>query len=159
MHTLNIGLKVVVLIVFAERLYFGGGGGFNGGSNYLNLSVAPLVGYRITDRWSSGVRLTYQYVKIGDVRYNNFGGGPFAVYNFTENIFGYTEYEYLKITSPNLEGSLDFSSWFVGVGYTEYLSDLVGFNATVLYNVLYNDGVNSPYGSPLSYRIGFIRIF
>lgn len=144
---------------FTDRVYFGGGGGFSAGSSYVNVSFAPMVGYRITDRWAAGVRITYQYLKYYDVRYNNYGGGPFAQYSFTENFFGYTEYEYLKLTSPDLEASLDYDSWFLGIGYTEYFNDHAGFQVMALYNLLYSDGSDTPYASPLTFRIGFIAGF
>lgn len=142
-----------------DRLYFGGGGGFSGGSNYLNVNVAPLAGYRLTDQFAMGVRLTYQYVKLYDVNYNNFGGGPFAQFNFTENFFGYTEYEYLTLTSPYLETPVGYNSWFVGIGYLERLNDHAAFSVMALYNVLYGSGTNSPYSSPLSIRINFLGGF
>ncbi|RED99465.1 hypothetical protein [Marinoscillum furvescens] len=145
----------------SDRIYFGGGGGFSGGTQFLNVSVSPLVGYKFTEKFSGGVQLVYQYVKFGDVSANNYGGGPFVRYNFAQKLFGYTQYEYLNygMTTGAMSNSnerLDFTSWFVGLGYTEPISDRVAFNITALYNLLYRDGSNSPYRSPLQFRVGIV---
>lgn len=144
---------------FSDRIYFGGGAGFSGGQDYINVSVSPIVGYKITEKFSTGVQLTYQYVKILGFQFNNYGGGPFMRYNVTEKFFGYTEYEYLNYgffgSGTGVE-RLNFYSWFVGLGYSEPISSKVSFNITALYNVLYGDGSNSPYSSPFVFRAGIV---
>lgn len=145
----------------SDRIYFGGGGGFSGGTQFLNVAVSPLVGYKFTDKFSAGVQLVYQYVKFGDASANNYGGGPFVRYNFSQKLFGYSQYEYLNygLTSGAMSNSnerLDFTSWFVGLGYTEPIGERVAFNITGLYNLLYRDGSNSPYRSPLQFRVGIV---
>ncbi len=137
----------------SDRIYFGGGGGFSGGTNYLNLSVSPLIGYKITDRFSAGLQITYQYVKFFDASINNYGGGPFLRLNVTEKLFAYTQYEYMNFGTNVSEERFDFSSLFVGLGYSEPISDKVAFNITALYNLLYRDGSKSPYQSPLVFRV------
>lgn len=141
-----------------DKIYFGGGGGFSGGTNYLNLSVSPLVGYKFTERFSAGMQFTYQYVKFNqlDVSINNYGGGPFLRYNVTEKLFAYTQYEYMNFGVSNSEERFDFNSFFVGMGYSEPIGDNVAFNITALYNLLYQDGSNSPYQSPLVFRVGIV---
>lgn len=139
-----------------DRLYFGGGGGFSGGTDFINLSVSPLIGYKITEQFSAGLQITYQYVKIIDTRINNYGGGPFLRYNFSDKLFGYTEYEYLNFgfqTRGEIQRE-SFNSWFAGIGYSEAVGDKAAVNILVLYNLLYSDGGNSPYQSPLVIRGG-----
>lgn len=143
---------------FSDRIYFGGGGSFNAQQNYINVGITPLVGYKITDEFSAGLQITYQFVKIFETKIRNYGGGPFLRYNITEKFFGYTEYEYLNygfIGSQAIE-RLDFYSWFVGIGYSEPIGSKVSFNITALYNVLYGDGDNSPYASPFVFRAGIV---
>jgi len=144
---------------FMDRVYVGGGGGFGGGTDYLNISVSPLIGYKITEQFSAGLITSYQYVKFGDASFSNFGGGPFARYNVTEKFFGYTEYEYLNFAISPQGGSQErrgYTSWFVGIGYTEPISRALSFNVSALYNILHGDGLDSPYSSPLVFRVGFI---
>lgn len=138
-----------------DRIYLGGGGGFSGGTNYLNLSLSPLIGYKFTEDFSGGVQISYQYVKFLDVSWSNYGGGPFLRYNITDKLFGYTQYEYLNVGSVG-EQRYNFTSLFVGLGYTEPINRNVAFNITALYNVLYGDGANSPYASPLQFRVGIV---
>lgn len=142
-----------------DKFYFGGGGGFSGGTNYLNLSVSPLVGYKVTEEFSAGMQISYQYVKSGDFKISNYGGGPFLRYNVGDRLFGYTQFEYLNFGYPDYFGEiqrLGFESWFVGLGYVEPLGDNFAFNILALYNLLYQSGGNSPYPSPLVFRVGII---
>lgn len=139
-----------------DRIYFGGGGGFSGGSNFLNVGLSPLIGYKVTDDFSAGIQLTYQYVKYFQVSWSNYGGGPFVRYNITEKLFGYSQYEYLNVGVSSGEERFNFTSLFVGLGYTEPIGRNVAFNITALYNVLYGDGTNTPYRSPLQFRVGIV---
>lgn len=140
----------------ADRIYFGGGGGFSGGTNYVNLSVSPLIGYKITDRLSTGLQITYQYVKFYDANVSNYGGGPFLRFNLTDRLFTYSQYEYMNFGTNVSEERFDFNSLFVGLGYSEPVGDKVAFNITALYNLLYRDGSNSPYQSPFVFRVGIV---
>ena len=139
-----------------DKLYFGGGGGFSGGSNFINVALSPLIGYKFTERFSGGMQITYQYVKFLDVSWSNYGGGPFLRYNVTQKLFGYTQYEYLNVGASSGDVRYNFSSMFVGLGYSEPLGGNVAFNITALYNVLYGDGSKSPYQSPIQFRVGIV---
>ncbi|MEQ9006880.1 MAG: hypothetical protein RLP12_03285 [Ekhidna sp.] len=84
---------------FGDRIYFGGGGGFSSSSNQTNISLSPQVGYKITDRYSAGVGIIYQYVKIKqpiDVSLSNYGWSVFNRYQITQQFFGYAEFERLN---------------------------------------------------------------
>lgn len=139
-----------------DRIYFGGGGGFSGGTNFINVGLSPLVGYKFTEKFSGGLQITYQYVKFQDISWSNYGGGPFLRYNVTQKLFGYTQYEYLNVGTSSGDIRYNFSSMFVGLGYSEPLGGNVAFNITALYNVLYGDGTKSPYQSPLQFRVGIV---
>ncbi len=143
-----------------EKFYFGGGGGFSASANYLNISVSPLVGYKVTERFSAGIQATYQFAKLFDARANNYGGGPFLRFNITQKFFTYAQYEYMNfgelVIPPDNGRRFDFRSMFVGLGYTEPIGKNVAFNVTALYNLLYQDGTNSPYRSPFVFRVGIV---
>lgn len=146
-----------------DKIYFGGGGGFSGGTQFLSISLSPYVGYKITEQFSAGMQITYQYTRLSGFSASNYGGGPFLLYAFSEKIFTYTQYEYLNVQPLVVGGTkadrLDFTSWFVGLGYNEPLSDLVSFQIIGLYNLMYGDGTNSPYNSPLQFRVGLVTNF
>lgn len=144
---------------FSDRIYFGGGGGLSGGSQYLNVSLSPLVGYKITDAFSAGMQITYQYVKSNNLSMNNFGGGPFANYIIANRFIIYSQYEYMSYEVFDNYGEtyrLDGRSLFLGIGWNEPLTDQVSFQILGLYDVLYGSGANSPYSSPLQIRAGLV---
>lgn len=139
-----------------DKIYFGGGGGFSGGTNYLNLSLSPLIGYKFTQSFSGGLQITYQYVKSLDINWSNYGGGPFLRYNLTQKLFSYAQFEYLNRGASSGEKRYNYKSLFVGIGYSEPLGGKLAFNITALYNVLHGDGTRSPYESPLQFRVGVV---
>ncbi len=146
----------------SDRIYFGGGGGLSGGSQYLNISVSPLVGYKITESFSSGVQLTYQYVRFSNASANNFGGGPFASYVINNKFIIYSQYEYMSYElSNNLGEKARFNgrSLFSGVGWNSPINDQVSFQVLALYDLIYGDGNNSPYNQPWQIRMGIIAGF
>ena len=92
-------------------------------------------------------------------RINALGLGPFARFQVNDRFFAYTEYEYLnyKFSDPTggfEEARQNFNSYFVGVGISQPAGRNASFNMIVLYNLLYEDGTNSPYNSPIVFRAG-----
>src|SRR5687768_14897647 len=73
-----------------ERVYFGGGGGFSGGSSngirYYSISVTPVVGYMLTSQASVGTAVAYQRTTYQDYNFNyvQYGVMPFVRYNFSD---------------------------------------------------------------------------
>jgi hypothetical protein len=142
-----------------DKFYFGGGFGLNIGTNITNISVSPLVGYKITDRLSAGVGVMYQYVdfKIYDITVNNYGGSIFSRYIITRQFFATTEFEYLNfefVSSPTESVRQGFDSWFIGGGFVQPLGRMASFTIIGLYNLLYDDAGPSPYNSPFVLRAG-----
>lgn len=147
---------------FTDRVYFGGSGGLSGGNQYLNVSLSPLVGYKITEAFSSGLQLTYQFVKFGEVSANNFGGGPFVNYVIAKRFMIYSQYEYMSFQFISLSGEkqrFNGRSLFTGIGWNEPMSDKVSFQVLALYDVIYGNGENSPYDSPWQIRAGIVAGF
>ena len=147
----------------ADKIYFGGGGGFSTSSNQTNISIFPQVGYKITDRYSAGVGITYQYVKIKqpiNTSLSNFGWSVFNRFNVTNQFFAYTEFErltfeFLTSFSPERTEKSAFNSLLVGAGYSEQLGGRASFNVMALYNVLYDESeIPRPYNSPWVLRAG-----
>ena len=147
---------------FLDRVYTGGGMGFSFGSFASSVSISPIVGYMITERLSAGVGLTYQYnnFKTIDVSTSNYGFSLFGRYNLTQQLFLYTEYEYLNfefIDVTNIDNSerQGFSSYFGGLGYAIPIGRNAAFVVTGLYNFAWNaNDNNTPYDSPWLFRGG-----
>ncbi len=146
----------------SDRIYFGGGFGLSAGSDVTNISLSPQVGYKITERYSAGVGITYQYVKIRgfDSSINNYGWSVFNRYNITRQFFAYAEYENLQFefftsTSPERTSRQGFNSLLIGGGYSEALAGRASFSVAALYNVLYDPAdLTQPYDSPWVVRAG-----
>ena len=164
---LLVSFSLISWITFAQqwnitdKIYVGGGVGFNINSNVTSYSVSPYAGYKLTDRLSPGMRFTYQHTRFSqtDFRINSIGLGPFVRYQINEKFFAYTEYEYLnfKVSNParpQESARENFNSFFVGGGVSQPMGRNASFNMIFLYNLLYDDGTNSPYNSPIVIRAG-----
>ncbi len=139
-----------------EKLYTGGNLGLQfGTSTYIE--VSPLVGYRINDKISAGVGMTYQYYHFKDRYYdmqtNVYGGKVFGRYMLTDYLFGHVEYEYLNLEAFDFyRRRVDVTSLLAGVGYMQRLGGNSAMVATVLYN--FTESVYTPYSNPII-RVGF----
>jgi long-subunit fatty acid transport protein len=150
---------------FTDRLYFGGNFGLQFGT-FTHIEASPIAGYMINEKWSAGVGAIYQYFKIrgtsqvGDYETNIYGGKLFSRYNFSSQLFGYTEYENINLdvifnTSNGYElGRAWVPAYFIGGGYFQPIGNRAGFTVMALYNILHNPA-RSPYGSPFVLRVGF----
>lgn len=146
-----------------SRWVFGGEFSLGFTSYSANVTVSPLIGYRITPKWEFGTRLTYTYYSYKDLGVkastNNFGGGFYTIYDIYSGIFAQAEneilsYEQLFWSSPDQLDSerIIIHSIFIGGGYRQFLSQNAFASITILYNI--NETIESPYANPL-FRIGF----
>ncbi|CAN5431482.1 hypothetical protein BH11BAC2_BH11BAC2_25400 [soil metagenome] len=127
-----------------DRLFFGGDLGLQFGDvTYIN--VAPIIGYKFTEKLAAGLGPSYSYLK--DNRYkgyeyktDTYGGRVFGQYKVIEQAMAYAEYEVL-----NAEVFDDFTyklkrqninSLLVGGGYLSPIGNNSTFNLLVLFNVI-----------------------
>lgn len=149
---------------------FGGNFGFGVSGNYLNLLIAPQVGYRLTNAWEVGVRGTYNLQCWFRTAYNSgsqtihwFGPGVYTNVEIGYGIFAHAEYEGLYRVSYFNKQQTDTSTrrWydgvFVGGGYRNYSESGGNVYFMVLYNLLYDRYINeySPYSNPIVIRVGY----
>ena len=147
---------------FRDRVFFGGNLGLSFG-DITFVEVAPLVGYRVTDRLSTGLQVQYRYRNdrrfTPDLEASDYGFNLFTRYNIYAPFFLQAEYEYLNfefVTRPDNNSSREgFSSVLVGGGVAQPLGQRAFFIITALYNLSYDDNeVIRPYDSPLILRVG-----
>jgi len=141
---------------FLDRVFVGGNLGLQFG-DITNVQIAPIAGYRVTNDFSAGVGVQYQYIKYKRfapaLTSNNYGTSVFARYRVKDPFFLQVEYEYLNYeyyvtASEPLRSSL--SSLFVGGGISQPINANAAFTLSVLYNLSYDEtDLNSPYSSPL----------
>ncbi|MFK5856808.1 MAG: hypothetical protein QM503_11800 [Bacteroidota bacterium] len=139
-----------------ENPWFAGGmigGSFsnNGGS----FEISPLVGYKVTEDFHVGSRITYIYSKYYGKSYNDFGGSLFARHRFLDFLFGHVEYEVLSVQYVNVnfeDERRTINSLFIGGGLFQSMGGRGFATIAILYNVLESE--YSPYTNPVI-RIGF----
>lgn len=163
-----------------SKLIFGGGFALGGGNGMFNAGISPIIGYRITDNFSAGVGLGYQYLSVKNywqvrhpvtlvdefhpLRVSMYTGSIWARYLVWNNIFVHAEPE-MNLWSarrPQYEGnpptlgkrSENFTvpRLLVGGGVRQPVSDRSSIVFMLLYDVIQDK--NSPY-SPLDIRFGF----
>mgnify|MGYP003322800603 FL=1 len=139
-----------------DKMYFGGGFGLDFAQNIFSFSLTPYTGYKLTERWSAGLGINYQFWqdKILDLKINNFGGNVFARYRITSQIFISAKLEYLSVDFiHNREG---FYNLPVGVGYVVPISRIVSLYMIGQYDLFYDvSETNGAYSSPWILEAGF----
>ena len=160
-----------------DKLIIGGSlnGGF--GNGYVNAGISPILGYRLTDHFSAGIGLGYQFYQEPEyVDPNNPYHASYAYENIVfpsiwgryfvyRNIFTdvTVEYDFINVKQPGYDhyGNLGTQKLNVtntclllGVGIKQPLGGRVFAYAELIYDVL--QGTYSPYpqGAP-DLRIGF----
>ncbi len=145
----------------AGRWWFGGGIGLGFGDADF-FEVTGIAGYRATDRFTPGLRLTYRNrdLRIGGTKIttDDYGGSLFARYRVWRWVYAQAEYELLsyEFVSAGLSTEREtFDSWLGGGGVALPLSRKLGFFVTALYNVSYDESdFRNPYSSPWIVRSG-----
>ncbi|HPE75047.1 MAG TPA: hypothetical protein PLC80_03110 [Draconibacterium sp.] len=135
----------------ARKIYFGGYVNLSVG-RYTVIGIEPLVGYKLTPKFSIGGKLSYEY--ISDKRYkedyttSNYGFSIFSRLRVTPKLYTHVEYSAMNYDLYYGTGDND-RKWvpflFVGGGYSQPISKNTWFTAEVLFDVLQNK--NSPYKS------------
>jgi hypothetical protein len=141
---------------FRQRIRIGGGiGGLQFG-NPTVISVSPMVGYQVTNDFTAGLAVDYQYTKYTGVNaLNLYGPRVFGQYRlqFLESILSraFAQAEVQKYYASSGGQSADYNMQTLvglGLGYG-------GFQITALYNLSYNANTgNQLYGSPIVIRVG-----
>lgn len=131
-------------LTFKERLYFGGNLGFSFGI-YTQINVSPIIGYQITEGFSSGIGLKYNYFSFnGSPSYSSsiYGGSVFARHSIVENLYAYTEFEMLNLGFYGTTTRKWVPIGLIGAGY-----NFRPFQIMALYDLIGDK--NNPYVSPL----------
>ena len=164
-----------------NRMIVGGTIGFGMGDNVVAFSVAPMVGYRITDKLAAGVGFGYQYFKVKDyfeltdvngktdlydlkasmisasvwVRYLVFDR-MFVHAEYEHNFYSFQNYRFSQSGTGEIEGykeKIDVPCVLLGVGYRQPVSDNASVYIMGFYDVLQRE--YSPYYGGIQSRIGF----
>lgn len=151
---------------FWDRVYAGGSFSMQFG-NITQVYLAPVIGYHITSRFSSGIGATYMYYSFKrnynsgmvDASTQIYGGSLFSRYQLNTYLFAHAELENLNVEYYNTSTEQLERRWItsplVGAGYFQSVgAGGGGITFMALYNLNHMENI-SPYGSPLIIRIGF----
>ena len=144
----------------SNNWFFGGGVGLGFGDvDYLEL--VPMGGLWLSPEASVGASLIYRYRRDSrpaeTVSTSDYGGSIFGRYIVWDPLFIHAEVEYLNYEYIRFDLSTDrdgYTSVFLGGGAAMPIGRNTSFFATALYNVAYDSGERSPYGSPWVFRFG-----
>jgi hypothetical protein len=131
-----------------DRLYIAGNTGLNlfGGTFFVD--VSPMVGYKLSDKFSLGPGVVYHYVSQRGLNYSNYGVKGFARFLVLPVLFAHVEHELLNVPytySQSLNGRLqvesrrNVNSTLAGLGYRQRVSDRFAMDTMVLANLQPSD--------------------
>lgn len=160
-------------VPFSERLVFGGDFGLSFGSITF-IKIAPIVGYRVTNRLTAGIGPIYIYEKyrLYDLQTSTYGGKAvlsFAIIKGTgeSGILGlgdivlHAENEVINVEPLYYSRNISYYGFgdriwidnlLLGGGITQNLGGSFGVSMFILWDVLQNP--HSPYSNPII-KFGF----
>ncbi len=164
---------------FTDKLWYGGGAniGFDGNNalSLFNIGLTPMVGYKITEMFSVGPRIgfNYSYIKGTGTDFNikkvqTFSPeyGAFARFKFLPFLFAHADFNRTTVEFPDFTNQLlirtdvdgnaltikeSANEINVGLGYTS--GDVLGYEILLLYDVLADN--TATLGLPFKFRFGF----
>ena len=149
------------------KVIYGGNFGFGISGYYLNLSIAPQIGYRVFNPWEIGVRGIYNLQCYFDRVYGNeyahyFGVAPYTNFQVFKGLFIHVEdeimYGFSRWNHETMGGKW-YNSVFVGGGYRQYTYTGSFVYFMVLYNLSWglipSNTWATPYATPLIIRVGY----
>ena len=107
----------------------GGGLSLRTGNSNAAFSFTPSAGMFIADNFVIGGNISYDYTKIGDVKSNGFGIGPFTRYYFGKSStkpFAVGEFTFQNSTTKNGITNTNFKTngygFLFGLGFAAFIN-------------------------------------
>ena len=150
---------------FWERTYWGGEFGLMFG-NSTSIVISPEMGYLITNNFSVGGGIIYEYYSNNQYNFETtiYGGKAFSRFFVWQDLYVMGILEVVSLETvyydyahryPSSQNRFVFASPLIGVGYMQRFSNKGGVGISLLFNL--NDDMNSPYygrAMPII-RVGF----
>jgi hypothetical protein len=132
-----------------DNIFYGGYINLSFGS-YTVIGIEPMVGYKLTPKLSTGVKVRYNYIQ--DDRYaqsyttSTYGGSIFGRYLVTPKFYAQAEaasynYEFFYFSGGSEREWVPFL--LMGGGFIQPLSERTWLNVEILFDVLQDE--KSPY--------------
>ncbi len=121
-------------INFWDNVQFGGGINLNFSNNYTILGITPSAIYNFSDKFATGVSISYLYVKNRNVidPLNIFSTSVLARYQPLKTIQFSTEFEENFLTQAGKNETIP--ALYLGAGYNMNRNISVGIRYDLLYN-------------------------
>jgi hypothetical protein len=138
-----------------NRWYYGGTVGFSFWNDYTYIGIYPLVGYKVTPKFSIGGKIGYSYYNYHntDLSTHNYGGSVFTRYRVIPQFYLHAEFVYFSYEEQTYDLQTrqygTERNWvpfiLLGGGLSQNIGQNVWAYVEVLFDVLQDD--NSPYES------------
>jgi hypothetical protein len=127
-----------------SKWYYGGNIGLSFWNDYFYIGVFPLVGYKVTPKFSVGGKLGYTYYSVSnpDFSSHNYGGSIFTRYRVVPQFYLHGEFAYWSYERISSE-RVWVPFLLLGGGFSQLVSPNVWLFVEILFDVI-ND-TNSPY--------------
>lgn len=152
-------------IKIKERIYFGGDVGASFGSLTF-VEISPLIGYKISERFSMGIGSIYQYYRYNYkttsgasliISSSMYGGKVFAREFINDRLYLYSEADILNLEGYNSNTDetkrVNVPLFLVGGGYLVPIGESASFGLNILIDLI--DDPYSPFSNPII-RGGFV---
>ncbi len=136
-----------------SKWYYGGTVGFSFWNDYTYIGIYPLVGYKITPKFSIGGKIGYSYYNYHDtdLSTHNYGGSVFTRYRLIPQIYLHGEFVYFSYENQTYDlETREYGTernWvpylLLGGGLSQQVGQNVWAYVEVLFDVLQDE--NSPY--------------
>jgi hypothetical protein len=144
---------------FFDNFTIGGNIGASFGNNLWGVSLAPRIGYKVTEDFEVAFSVNYYYQKSPNVQYNSLSLGPSLNYYIARNFYVKASYQHYFIDQKTRGISEHYkreeSALYLGAGYMQYLGGRSYLRLGFSYNVLY-DKDKSIFSSGLSPEVGIV---
>jgi hypothetical protein len=123
-----------------KKYITGGSFGVSFGNYNTYVNVAPILGYRVTNRVTLGTGLSYYYLDISGYKGSLLGGNLFAQAMVYKTFYAHGQYELIDFRD-------NFSVILAGAGYRQMFSNRAGIDLQVLFDL--NQNGRSFYSNPV----------
>ncbi len=151
-------------VAFAQvekgSVFVGGGFAMRTGEGNSQFSFNPTVGVFVSNNFLFGGNLTFDSEKLGEVKSNEFGIGPFARFYFGSSStkpFVVSEFDFVNSRTRQSSASSEIKSngtrFLIGLGFASFINETIAVEGVTGYS--YSKFKNVDGNGGFNLRLGF----